>query len=84
LLDGDRVRIWQALPKDDNEGRTPGTILSADKTGLRVACGQHSLLILKAQLAGGKVLSIADLLNSKAALFAPGRCFTPTTDNQEA
>jgi len=41
----------------------PGTVLSADKNGLVVACGKgESLVILELQEAGGKRLAVADYL----------------------
>ena len=44
-------------------GKAPGTILSADKNGIVVACGKgESLVILELQEAGGKRLAAADYL----------------------
>ncbi len=40
----------------------PGTILSADKNGIMVACGQGTLRILELQREGGRRLSAAEFL----------------------
>lgn len=50
----------------------PGTILSASKEGLLVACGQGALLLTRLQMPGGKPLAFADLYNSRREQFAPG------------
>lgn len=75
VLDGERIKIWQAKPQADNKGAAPGTILSADKNGIAIACGEGALLITKLQLPGGKALDCQAVLNSRAAMFAPGTCF---------
>jgi methionyl-tRNA formyltransferase len=49
------LKIWEAetLPKSGS----PGQVLSADKSGIIVACGQDALRILLLQLEGGKRLT---------------------------
>jgi len=81
ILDGDRVRIWAA----DAEGPAtagaapPGTVLSADRDGILVACGEGALRILQLQLPGGKALPAGELLNARSALFVPGNHFQPAS-----
>lgn len=75
LLGDERLRIWQADALPATEEAAPGTLLRAGKEGLLVACANNSLLIRQLQLAGGKVLSVADLLNARAAQFQPGQRF---------
>jgi methionyl-tRNA formyltransferase len=60
---GVKLRIWQAECNKLAHQFDPGTILSADKSGIVVACGRGSLKILEIQRAGGKKLSAADFLN---------------------
>jgi methionyl-tRNA formyltransferase len=48
----------------------PGTILSSEKTGIVVACGENSLRILELQREGGKRLVAADFLSGFP--LAPG------------
>ncbi len=78
VLDGERVRIWEAwslagAAADD----PPGTILSADDGGIAVNCGDGRLAIRRLQLPGGSAMPAAELLRSRSALFAPGRRFEP-------
>lgn len=66
-----RIKIWQAQPVADADGEA-GTILQADKQGITVACGSGALRLLAIQLPGARAMSAAEILNSKAQLFAPG------------
>lgn len=77
LLAGNPVRVWQARAlKTDTTTATAGMIIAADKHGLLVAAGESTILCLEAlQLAGGKVLPIAQLFNSKRDEFMPGTVF---------
>jgi methionyl-tRNA formyltransferase len=50
----------------------PGSILSANKQGLMVACGQGALRLTRLQLPGGKALDFSDLYNSRREQFAVG------------
>ncbi|MCP4412836.1 MAG: methionyl-tRNA formyltransferase [Gammaproteobacteria bacterium] len=52
-----------------------GKIISADKQGLRVACGKGSLLITSLQMPGKKMTAMASLLNAYKDLFLPGQQF---------
>lgn len=77
-LQGERIKIWLAEPLSDKSSlptSEPGTLLTADKTGIQVACGSGILLLTRLQLPGGKQLSVAQLLNSKASLLQPGKQF---------
>lgn len=79
-IDGETIRIWQASPMLTTEKETalkssPGTIMHSDKYGIDVETGQGILRIEKLQLAGGKILSIQDVLNAKQKLFAVGKKF---------
>ncbi len=70
-IDGTRVKVLKAAI---TEGRgEPGELLA--DSGIRVACGEHSLSLLELQLPGGRALPVRDILNGHAALFAPGRRF---------
>ena len=53
----------------------PGTLLAADRSGILVACGTGAYRIRELQLEGRKRLSAAEVLNSRADLFAPGVLF---------
>ena len=77
LLAGQPVRVWQAHPAvAETTTATPGMIIRADRQGLAVAAGEGSVLLLDTlQLAGGKALAIADLLNARRDDLTPGRMF---------
>jgi methionyl-tRNA formyltransferase len=65
------IKIWKAEVVEKSGGaacraeaseRRPGEILSADKTGIIVACGQHALRILELQREGSRRLTAAEFL----------------------
>jgi methionyl-tRNA formyltransferase len=80
-ISGERVKIYRALPEINSNFKTgeilaPGKIVSADKSGIVVGCGDNSSLrILALQLPGGKILSANEVLNGRGELFSPGNRF---------
>ncbi len=59
------LKIWQAGAESaapNAHAAEPGTVLSADAMGVRVACGQGQLCLTQLQRPGGKRLSAADFL----------------------
>ncbi|HXZ54931.1 MAG TPA: methionyl-tRNA formyltransferase [Burkholderiales bacterium] len=70
-LRGVDLKIWGC---DIAAGKgEPGEVLSADKDGLRVACGGDAVVITELQRPGGKRLKAADFLRGFAA--SPGERF---------
>lgn len=69
-LDGDTLKI-AATGVEEGSGK-PGEILSADKTGVRIACGEGVLVVNELQLPGKKRLNAMNFLAGKT-LF-PGTC----------
>ena len=59
-LQGAALKLWRASVTDN--GGAPGEILSADKTGIVVACGDGALRITELQEAGGKRMDAAAFL----------------------
>ena len=59
------LKIWQAEVVEFVSG-TPGEVLSADKKGIVVACGQGALRLLSLQREGGKRLTAKDFLAGHA------------------
>jgi len=54
------------LKAEEAEGYgLPGEVLSADKNGIIVACGEGAVKILRLQFAGGKPISAADAVNGR-------------------
>lgn len=77
FLGDERVRIWQATALPESAaGSAPGIIQGADSAGIVVACGEGSLRLEVLQLAGGKPLASAQMLNAWGGLFQAGTCFT--------
>ncbi|WP_305373655.1 methionyl-tRNA formyltransferase [Photobacterium leiognathi] len=66
------VKVWQTAVETDNQGKAPGTILSADKQGILVATGNGALRLISLQPPSKKAMSAADLLNSRREWFEPG------------
>ena len=60
------LKLWQAAaePVDQaaKQAAQPGTVLSADASGVRVACGEGQLCLTQLQRPGGKRLGAADFL----------------------
>lgn len=78
-LKGARLKLLEVDPQPGGAdgAAEPGTILAADRTGIRVVCGpeaRDALRIRTLQLARGKgtVLTAAQALNGFGELFAPG------------
>ena len=58
VLDGIRCKVLQTALAGESGGKTPGTVLQADKKGLRVACGDGQALdILELQPDGKKAMA---------------------------
>lgn len=63
-LDDRQLRIWEARAEDTDSTASPGTVLSADPDGIRVACGKGVLRLLSVQLPGGRPVAAADFVNA--------------------
>ena len=65
---GEVIKVWQAhaepLPLDASYLKAPGTLLSVQEEGLRVACGEGVLCLTQLQKAGGKRQSTTDFARS--------------------
>jgi methionyl-tRNA formyltransferase len=56
------LKLWQAVAEPLQADAKPGSVLSADASGVRVACGEGQLCLTQLQRPGGKRLSAADFL----------------------
>lgn len=63
-LDDKVIRVWSAEVIEHANSQTPGTIISADKSGILVACGENQLLLTELQLPSSRKMSVKDLLNA--------------------
>ena len=62
-LGGSTVKVFAAAYSDRTTDKTPGTVLSAGKQGIEIACGDgHCLFVTELQAPGKKRMSAADYL----------------------
>jgi methionyl-tRNA formyltransferase len=60
-LGGVRCRVWRTHPEDGTTEERPGTVLEAEKNGIRAACGEGTVLVIdELQADGGKRMMAAD------------------------
>lgn len=71
-LEGDNLRIWAGHADEQASDAAPGTIISADAEGIRVAAGSGSVYLTELQLPGGRPQTARNLLNAHSARLAPG------------
>jgi len=64
-LNGELLKLARTSPEANGDA-APGTVIAADKDGVRIACGNGSLLVRELQLAGRKRLGAADFLRGCA------------------
>ena len=60
-LNGELLKLARTSPDFTNGGKA-GSVVSADKNGVRIACGSGTLLVQELQLAGRKRLAAGDFL----------------------
>jgi methionyl-tRNA formyltransferase len=79
-LNGEVIKLWRAMPEASSSAVNvvPGTVLSADAQGVRVACGDGVLCVTELQRAGGKRLAAAEFL--RGFPLSAGQQFDLTTD----
>ena len=63
-LDGEVLKIAATTVAADSS-EAAGTIISADKTGIRIACGEGVLIVGELQLPGRKRLSVMNFLSGR-------------------
>ncbi len=74
LFEGTAIKIWQAKVVSSMKGR-PGTVLSAGKDGIVVACGQGSLRLEVLQRQNSKALNADQFIHGSR--LRPGVCLGP-------
>ena len=67
-FEGNKLRIWQAVPVNESSQAQPGTIIEASKHGIDVATGEGVLRLLQLQKAGSKAMDAAAFLNGHPEL----------------
>ena len=71
-----RIKVWSAQVSQSSAVGEPGSIVTSGAEGLLVQCGSGHLLISEIQLAGKSRMAVAEILKSRADLFAVGARFT--------
>lgn len=66
------VKVWQASATAGTSRQPAGTVLAADKHGIRIACAEGELVISQLQPPGKKPMAAADFLNGRADWFSAG------------
>ncbi|MCL2662448.1 MAG: methionyl-tRNA formyltransferase [Oscillospiraceae bacterium] len=61
-LDGKTLKVFSVGISDNKEDIPPGSIISAGKAGLEIACADGTVLVREVQAPGGKRMSAADYL----------------------
>ena len=56
------LKLWAATAEPLAQTAAPGTVVQADASGVRVACGEGQLCLTQLQRPGGKRLNAADFL----------------------
>ncbi len=67
LYEGVPMKVIAATA-GEKQGRMPGEILSADKNGICIACGDGSVLVREIQMQGSKRMDVASYLNGHEIL----------------
>lgn len=72
VISDQNIKVWRASAIASDEKIPPGTIISAEKSGIQVATSEGILNLEIMQPAGKKPMSTQDLLNSRQEWFTPG------------
>ncbi len=66
------LRIWQAQVLPNNSELEVGTIISVNKIGIDISCGEGTLRLLKLQPSGSKAMDAASFMNGHAKQMPVG------------
>ena len=65
MPDGRKLKIAAARKLTETATATPGTVLGADKNGIRVACADGVILLTEVQPEGKKRMRASDFANGR-------------------
>ena len=60
------IKFWKAIPTNDTTAKENGTVINADKDGIKIACYGKILLVTEIQAPGKKRMAVADYLRGHA------------------
>lgn len=63
-LNGQQLRVWEAVPLANQSSAAPGTVISTSTAGIEVATGAGTLQLTRVQTAGRKAMPAADFLKA--------------------
>lgn len=63
-LNGQQLRVWEAVPLANQSAVAPGTVISTSTAGIEVATGAGTLQLTRVQAAGRKAMPAADFLKA--------------------
>ena len=66
------LRIWQAQVLEEHSEAKPGTVITCDKKGIDISCGEGTLRLLKLQPSGSKAMDVAAFMNGHAKQLPVG------------
>ncbi|NQZ05973.1 MAG: methionyl-tRNA formyltransferase [Algicola sp.] len=67
------VKIWQAHVADETTDAQPGTVIAANKRGIRIATADNQVLTLTSlQPPGKKPMAAVDFINARVGWFSEG------------
>ena len=78
FINGKTLKVWRSSVEKAEVKETPGTVMSADKEGIHVACGQDVLVLREVQLEGKKRMEADAFL--RGCQLKPGDMFTDSRE----
>lgn len=61
------LKLWKAEPlREETSGILPGTVLSADERGIKIACGGRAVMVTEIQAPGKKRMEVREYLKGNA------------------
>ncbi len=57
-----QIKFWKAFPCDELSSKGPGTVINADKSGIKISCGGRVLTVTEIQVPGKRRMDVAEYL----------------------
>lgn len=73
VMQGKNVKVWESKVANETTTAKPGSIIGADKNGIKIAAGENSVFIITTlQPPGKKPMNCQDFLNGRAEWLSSG------------